>query len=248
MVETVTDGISSEELAKREYEMLFDPNQIRVRVRVSWRNGVCLPDAKGKCEETAVFKVLTFGDNHVFEKVTAYEMSVDRGLGRVSTYDVNEYKRLMVKRNLLSWTLDVPIERQDGWMTPECYARVSRIPAPLMEAFIEGFESRAYPTKDEEETIIKQSLVLFSKNSRGVADACEAVSAFCTLGNFWEKFGVGRGVPIQEMPYREYLMLKIVIGKENDAMRVRTAPRKPMTRIMGPGGKLMPSRGIVMED
>jgi len=89
---------------------------------------------------------------------------------------------------------------------------------------------------------------LFGRNSRGVVDACEAISAFCTLGNFWEKFGIGKGVPIHEMPYKEYVMLKMVINKENEASKIQNAPRKPLTRIAGPSGRPRASRGIVVED
>jgi hypothetical protein len=248
MNSTVDIGLSLEETAKREYELAFDPFKVRVRVRVSWSNGICLPDSKGSSEEEAVFKVLTFGDNHILDKVTCCERTIEGGHGKVMVYDLNEYRRLMVKRSLLSWTLDIPIERQGGWMTPECYRRVSRVPAPLMEAFLDEFESRSVITKEEEEKIVRQSLVLFGRNSRGVADACEAVSAFCTLGNFWEKFGVGKGVPIHEMPYREYLMLKIVIGKENEASRVNSAPKRPLSRIASAGGRVRASRGVVMDD
>lgn len=235
----------AEDVARREYEALFDPSKIRVKVKVSWWNGMCLPDSNGKFEEEAVFKVLTFGDNHILDKATAYEKEVDGGQGKVTVYDLNEYRRLMVKRNLLSWTLDIPIERQDGWMTPVCYGRVSKVPAPLLDAFLDGFEAKTVITKEEEEKIVRQSLVLFGKNSRGVIDACEAISAFCTLGNFWEKFGIGKGVPIQELPYKEYLMLKIVISKENEASKVSASPKKPLTRISS-GGKTRPSKGIVM--
>jgi len=152
-----------------------------------------------------------------------------------------------VKRNLLSWTLDIPIEREDGWMTAECYERVKNVPAPLMEAFLDEFESSATVSRKEEEKITRQSIVLFGRNSRGVADACEAVSMFCTLGNFWEKFGIGKRVSITDMPFREYMMLKMMVGKENEAIKPTTSPRKPLTKIAGAGGRPRASQGIVME-
>jgi hypothetical protein len=133
-------------------------------------------------------------------------------------------------------------------MTAECYEKVKLIPAPLMEAFLDEFEKRITISKDEEEKIIKQSIILFGKNSRGVVDACEAVSSFCTLGNFWEKFGIGKSIPITEMPFREYTMLKMMIGKENEMSKIGSAPRRPLTRIAGAGGKPRASQGIVVED
>ena len=243
-----TANLTAEETARREYDLVFDPSKVRVKIRVSWNGNICLPDSDGTREEEAVFGVLTFGDNHILEKATSKEFEVDGGMGRVMVYDTNEYSRLLVKRNLLSWTLDIPIEREHGWMTPKCYARVGNVPAPLLDAFVDEFQTRMSVTKEEEQKIVRQSLVLFGRNSRGVADACEAISAFCTLGNFWEKFGIGKSVPIQEMPYKEYVMLKMVINKENEAHKVQASPRKPLTRIVGPGGRPRASKGIVVED
>ena len=117
-----------------------------------------------------------------------------------------------------------------------CYGRVSLISAPLMEAFLSGFDRSTEITDEEERRIQRQCSILFSKNSRGVSDPCEAVSLFCSMENFWEKFGVGRGVPIHEMPFKEYIMLKMVIGKESEAMKHSSSPKKPLTRIAGAGG------------
>jgi len=241
--------LAPDELARREYEILCDPMVVRVRVPVSWRNDMCLPDSDSKMYEEAEFKVLTFGDNHVLDKAVSYDTDIVEN-GQVMTTttatDLNEYRRLLVRRNLLKWTLDIPIERKDGWMTPECWERVKRVPAPLMDAFLERYDASSSVSKKEEEKIMRQSAVLFGKNSRGVSDACEAISLFCTLGNFWDKFGVGRGTPIHEMPLREYIMLKIVIGRENESMRISSAPKRPLTRIAGADGRPRASRGIVM--
>lgn len=241
--------LKPEEVARREYEILCDPQVVRVKVPVSWKNGICLPDPRGTSYEEATFKVLTFGDNHTLDKAASYTVEIKENghvVNSEQTTDLNEYRRLLVRRNLLSWSLDIPIEREGGWMTPECWERVGRLPAPLLEAFIDSYDDSISVTKEEEERIMKQSAVLFGKNSRGVTDACEAISLFCTLGNFWDKFGVGRGVPIHEMPFKEYIMLKIVIGRENESMRLSSAPKKPLTRIASAGGKPRASQGIVM--
>jgi hypothetical protein len=242
-------GLTTEEYARREYEVLCDPLVVKVKVPVSWANGICLPDAKGKQYEEAQFKVLTFGDNHVIDKAVSYDKDIvenGRVMTTVTATDLNEYRKLLVRRNLLGWSLDIPIERQGGWMTDACWDRVKNVPAPLMDAFLELYDEHSSITKKEEEKIMRQSSVLFGKNSRGVSDACEAVSLFCTLGNFWDKFGVGRGTPIHELPLKEYMMLKIVISRENEASRVHSSPKRPLTRIAGPGGRPRASQGIVM--
>ena len=251
-------SLTAEQIAKNELEILRSPDEIRVRVKVSWDKGFCLPDENGEREEEAVFKTLTFGDNYAIEKACAYTMPVAKDselpdgmeMPMQTQHDIQEMRRLFVRRNLLRWTLDIPIERVDGWMTSECYAMVSRISAPLMDAFLDGFEDRTIVTKEEEETINKQSLTLFSKHSRGVADACEAIRLFCTLGNFWEKFGLDR-FDIPDLPYREYALLKMMTAKESEAMRRQSKAAKTVSNtkiIAGHGGKARPSQGIVIPE
>jgi len=233
--------------ARREYAALTEPDRVYVKVPVRWYSGFCLPVAKSDKFETAVFETLTFGTNLAIEKAVSYEVE-----GRIKgipirATDVNEYRRLIVKKNLVSWSLNIPIERENGWLTPECYQQVSKVPAPLMEAFLDEFEESISITKKDEEIITRQASVLFGKDGKGVVDACEAVSLFCVLGNYWEKFGLNREM-LPEVPLREYLLLKIMMGKEGDANRRNTAMSKPKapTRIATAGGRVRQSRGIVV--
>ena len=235
-----------EKEARRVLTSVFEPNLVRVKVKTSWNYGMCLPDSNGDEEEEAVFSVLTFGDNYAIDKAVTKEVDIENGRSKVSISDLNEYKRLLVKRSLLSWTLDIPIERDGyGWMTPESYARVSSIPAPLLNAFVGGMEESVEITDDEEAMVNRQCAILFSKTGRGVADACEAVNLFCTLGNYWEKFGIDKNkLPL--IPYREFLMLKLMISKEGEANRVQTKHKPSSTRIAGAGGRTRPSKGVTM--
>jgi hypothetical protein len=235
--------------AKQNIGKIYYPDKITVRIPISWRNGLCLPDKTGIQEETAIFHTLTFGDNFAIDHAASYEISVGGGRAFVSATEFNEYRRLLVRRNLLSWTLDIPIEREDGWITDKSWQRVSNIPGPLMDAFIDGVEEQTNLTAKEAERIDKESISLFSPNGRGISDACEAVSLFCTLGNYWEKFGIDRD-KLPRMPYKEFLMLKIMIGKESEAQRRAAAPKHPIspTMIAMGGGRARPSRGIRMGD
>ena len=243
-------GLQAEQIARQECEELYDPDHVRVRVRTSWKMGFCLPDEDGDSEETAVFATMTFGDNFAIEKGTQYEVELGEKMtgGKATTHvtDIVEYKRLLVKRNLLGWSLDIPIERDEsGWMTPECYERVSSVPAPLMESFVRKFEESVEVSEEEEKRIDRQCALLYSKSGHGVADACEAVSLFCTLGNFSEKFGISRDY-LPKMSYKEFLLLKIMISKESDSSR-HNAPKGggggALSQIIGPGGRARPSRG-----
>jgi hypothetical protein len=229
-------------MAKREFELLTSPDTVRVRVPVKQSGAFWLPVEDSEEVIEAVFKAMSFGDNLVIEKACTYRIDNKQTRERRDEVDINEMRRLIVKRNLLSWTLPIPIERENDWMTEECYRRVGSVSAPLMEALLDRYEERIQVSKEDEELIHRQSAILFSKNSRGVADACEAVSLFCTLGNYWEKFGLDR-FTILNLPYREYLMLKMMIGKEGDAHRATSHAKPSGSKIvMGHRGRPMPSR------
>lgn len=239
---------TAEQNARKNCAELYDPNRVMVRVRTSRRYGCCLPDEGGNEEHVAIFATMTFGDNYAIDKAITYEVEVGEAFGtgrkiKAHVTDINEYKRLVVKKNLLSWSLDVPIERDpSGWMTPESYARVSSVPGPLMEAFVRKYEESVEVSDEEEERISRQCAVLFSKTSHGVSDACEAVSRFCTLGNFSEKFGINREA-LPRMPYKEFLLLKIMIAKESDSLK-SSQPKTSPSSVIGAGGRAKPSRGI----
>lgn len=232
--------------ARQKCADLYDPDRVTVRVNTSCRLGFCLPDKDGDKEHTAVFSTMTFGDNYAIEQATSYEVEIGEQFGsgrKIMSHvsDINEFKRLIVKKNLLSWSLDIPIERdQSGWMTPNSYARVSSVPAPLLEAFVDGFEESMEVSSEEEEKISRQCATLFSKSGHGVTDACEAISRFCTLGNFSEKFGINRDL-LPKMPYKEFLLLKIVIAKESDALRVQQ-PKSSSSSAVQSGRR--PSRSV----
>jgi hypothetical protein len=236
--------LNAEEMAKREFELLTSPDTIRVRVPVRQFGSFWLPAESSKEEVEAIFKAMSFGDNLVIEKACTYRIDNQQTRERRDEVDINEMRRLIVKRNLLSWSLPIQIDRENGWMTAKCYQQVGKVPAPLLEALLDKYEERIQVSREDEELIHRQSAVLFSKNSRGVADACEAISLFCTLGNYWEKFGLDR-FTILNLPYREYLMLKLMIGKEGEAHRTVSSSRAPSSRIaMGHGGRTRPSRAI----
>jgi hypothetical protein len=187
--------------------------------------------------------VFTFGDNYAVERATAESIPVGNGTQSLVISEPNEYRRLMLKKNLVAWSLPIPIERAGGWITSECYEHIGNVCGPLLDALLDKFYVTTTLTEEEEFIMDRQSANLFSENSRGVANACEAVSLFCTLGSFNEKFGINREM-LPVLPFREYLMLKVMGRKEGEAARQRSSPRKTSTtRVMGPGGKTRPSRG-----
>jgi len=238
--------ITAEETARREWDSIQSPDKVDVRVNARWLGNIFLPCGEGEQaseEVRATFGAFTFGDNFVIEKATMKVIHVGDREGEVITQEPNEFRRLMVKKSLLEWSLPILIERDNGWMTSECYQRVGSVAGPLMDALLNEFHKSTIVTEEEERLIDRQCAILFSEHSRGVANACEAVSMFCTLGSFWEKFGINRD-NIPAVPLREYIMLKAMMRKEGEALKSKARPKNTGgTRIAGAGGKTRPSAG-----
>ena len=236
-------SITAERIARRELLLLEAPDKIPVTIKMRDVGGIRVPSEEGDIEESAVFKVWTYSDNHIIEAACQYRTKRQDGKWEDHA-DVNEMRRLMLKRSLLSWSLDVPIERENGWMTPDCYKRVGNVFAPVLEAFLWEFEKSFIVTEDEETLINRQCAILFSQNSGGVNNACEAVSMFCTYGNFNEKFGIDRE-HLPQIPFKEYQMLRMVMGKEGAAAK-RNRGRKDHhsnTRVAMGSKNIRASRG-----
>jgi len=233
---------TAEDIAREAWDKVRNPNEVVVRVPVVWVGNLCLPRENGDGEVSAVFSTFTFGDNYAVEKATAQKIQMGDRKQFIMVPEPNEYRRLMVKKNLLSWSLPIPIERENGWITPECYKRVGSVFGPLLDALVDEFYYTTIITDDEEAIMERQSAILFSENSRGVANACEAVNMFCTLGSFWEKFGLNKGeLPV--VPFKEYMMLKVMARKEGDSMRQRMRTSKGSPTKIASGGRTRPSRG-----
>jgi hypothetical protein len=205
-----------------------------------------VPDKNGEEEVWALFRRLTCGDYWEIEQKTL--MCVGEGREELRYIDNETTKKMMIQRLLIDWNLDIALEFDDetGCLTEACYERVKKVSAPLMNALLAEYEKTNEPNEEDEAKIDRQSATLFGKDTRGVSNPCETVSLFCTLGNFWEKFGLNR-FDLRKLPYREFIMLRIMMQKEAEHMRVqmRSRPRSE-TKIAGAGGRTRPSRGIVV--
>jgi len=239
-------SLTPEELERRESAARMDSDKVDVRVGVIIWNGMVMPVADEIAErfEKAVFKRMTVGDNEVIEKIVSYKGQRPDGKPQM-LLDVFEYKRMLLKKNLLSWTLGVPVNREDGWVTRECYKKIAGMSGTLVGALVEKYEDSMIIDDAEEALIDRQAAILFGKNSGGVADPCKAVSLYCNLERFSEKFGIGRE-ELDNMSYKDFKRLRIMSSKEAVAGRVSAAVSKtPVTKIAS-GGRTRQSRGVVV--
>lgn len=241
---------------QNEWEALC-ADYIRIAVKVSHQGTILMPDIDGKETIVAIFKKMTCEDywniEHLCKVACFDEMHEEEGGGakQLAYTDYQEVKMLLLKRMLVYISIIDLKMSKNGEMTPHSFERVINLPSPLINAMLEEYETSMNIGADDLETIEKQARILFAKDSRGVENACEAVTLFCNLGNFWEKFGINR-FDMKNMPYREYLMLKFMIGKESEGLQRSRAANSSKNKI-GKGrvsiaGKTMPSRGIVVPD
>lgn len=234
-------SLEAEKTAKQEDE-LFSSGVISIPINVSWKDGICMPDSNGEFTETAYFNTITFGDHFIFDKACRYLEKVGKNHNEY-VVDYNEMRRLSLKKNLVDWTLPIPIEREKGWLTSECYKRVCNVSAPLIESFIKGLWNTIEIDEEEEKNIGKQATILFRENSKGVSNACEAVKLYCAYGGFSEKFNFSQQ-DIYNLPFRDYIRLKMMMDHENESLqRQKNKSEKSNTRVAGPGGKTRPSEG-----
>ena len=162
--------------------------------------------------------------------------------------DSEEFKKLILKYQVLDCNLDIKLEFTNNILTDESWEKLLELPAPLIDAFVEKYQETYLIDDDEAKKIERQSAILFSPNSRGVDDACEAITLFCVLGNFWEKFGINR-FDLKKLSYKEYVQLRAVLSREIDRTKAQQnrQKNKAKTRIAGPGGRTRPSQGITIE-
>ena len=246
MYSNTTDSLDE---IQREFSLLFTPEFVTVRVKVQWLNDIlCVPSVSGEEVVEAEFTPMTCGIYWEIEKESEYIVEYQKS--EIPENDRQTMRTLYLQRGLKKWSLPVPLEFNDiGHLTEECMARVTSLPAPLITAILAKYEETMYIDSEEEVEISKQAARLFRKNSQGVENACEAVSLYCTLGNFWDKFGLNR-FQLREIPYRDFMRLRLMVSKEHKAHA--TEPRGSQgtgsnTRV-STGGRTRPSRAIVQPD
>lgn len=236
---------------KGEWELLMSSDTIDVSVNAKWIDSICIPAKDGDVKITATFRTMTCEEYWEIER----ECTTIRQTEHEEIKDVGyqEMRKLCLQRMLVNWSLDTPLEFNDktGWLTNECFSKVLKMPAPLISILLSRYEDSFTIYDEEAEKIEKQGMALFRPTSKGVENACRAITLFCALSNFWEKFGLNRN-DMKNLSYREYVMLRLVVAKETEALAAVHGREKghqragKYTKVVGPGGKIRESRGTVI--
>jgi len=236
----------NEEEIRQEYELIAQDDEVLVEVKARKHGSTYLPDKGGEFVMWARFRRMQVEDMWMIERFTERTEYVDKH--PVVDHDNEETKRQLLRFQLLDWSMDIPLEFDEaGRLSERCWRVVMKQPAPLIDAFITKYQQTYWVTVDDEKDIQRQCSILFGKNSRGVDNACEAVTLYCVLSSMWDKFGIN-WFDIKKLPYKQYVMLRMVVAQEIDARKAQmnASKRQNATRIAGRGGRTRPSRGVTI--
>lgn len=229
---------------QHEWEAFIeDTVEIRQKI-IRITDSIVIPDEESNEVAIFTFKKMTCEDHWSIEKES--QKFYFRGKDELKMTDYQEFKKQIITRLLINTSL-FELKTKKGRLTKESSKRVLSLPAPLLQAVLYKYEKTVHMTEDEEDELEKQAAILFGKNSRGVENPCEAVSLYCNLGNFWEKFGINRK-DIKDLPYKEYVQLKIMAAKENQTITAARNTNSNKPRNISMNGRLQKSRGIIVPD
>ena len=207
---------------------------IHVECPIDWDGIIPIVRDGGKDKIEASFKTPSLSDFQSIEKMAKGEAESDPDV----------FRKWAFRRCLVDWSLDVPVERAGDWLSGACFKRILGLHAAIIDFLAINFERKCfYLSKDEEETLVKQSAMLFSPNGRGVSDACEGITMFCNLGNMWDKFGFTDS-SMGDMKFVDYMRLKFIMAKEGEFSKTtgRISQASHPTMISGANGRTVPSR------
>lgn len=213
----------------REWRALMAPKSVCISIPAVFHNGVCLPCPEGLGTVQAKFSRASCEEYWGLESELTIRVELGGGRDVTSYVDIYELRRQFVRRFLRSWNLDVVLsfDNETGWLTDECFEEVCSLSGPLMMSLAAKYETDIFPDEGDQLEIEKQCAMLFSEHSSGVAEPCETIALYCVSSNFWDKFGLNRK-DLRELPYREFLRLRMMVHRENSVMsaKMRSAKKK----------------------
>jgi len=233
---------------EQEWNLLVGSDEVHVEVLASRFGGLLLPDPYGEEKISVRFKAMTLEDNENISKLSMRSHWDPNSREMIESVDVNYMRYYMIRRLLLWWDLPIEIERENDWLTDDCFNEIVSLPAPLINSILNKYEDKISVSDDEEKKMQKQAILLFSPNGNGVRNSCEGVTLFCSYSNFWEKFGLNK-FDLKKIPYREYVMLRLMISHESEAQKRRaksSESKTPISNVVGRGGKIGKSTGTVI--
>ena len=178
----------------------------------------------------AVFDRMNHDMWSYFEKNILDVIQGDNEKDISTVYNFMKMRAFIVRWLLKKWSLPIELNKMNnGELTDDCFKRVMKVHPRIMGNLISCMEEHIFIQEKEKETILKQASLLFMPNSPGVTNAHEAISLYCSLSSFWDKFGLNY-FDLQKLPENVLAQLKMVINAEGD---VRTQQQKKSNHKRG---------------
>lgn len=146
------------------------------------------------------------------------------------SYNFTKLNGYILQYVIKDWTLPIELIFDNEILTDECFEKVLTIHPNILRILIEKFEQTLFLTEADKDVIIKQSRILF-KDGGGVEGPHEAISLYCDLTSFWDKFGLNY-FDLQKLPYETYLKLKTVLQHETTFRNIE-ANKQPTAKLSG---------------
>lgn len=218
--------------------LFSDDDYVTIRLPCRTVQGFLMPHEHGQEVVEAVFRRMTVGLHSMILSLCKRQIVQDIGQGveKMLTTDIDdeEYNTLVLRYALYAWTL-CPLHHEDQCLTDESFAQVCRHPSPVVRGLTRHYHETYIMTQDEIKELKQQAMILFGKNSKGVAHPCDAVSFYCMLTVAWEKFGLNY-FDLKKLPQRQYMMLRLMIEQETERHRAeaRSEQNRGRSKIVGP--------------
>ncbi len=178
------------------------------------------------------FKKLTYEYWKFIESEMIEKHKVKLMFGRediISSYNFTKMSKHILQYVLKEWSLPIELVfNENGVIEDECYEKIMAIHPNILKYFIESFETSLFLSADDKDKMIRQSRSLF-KDGNAVSSPHEAISAYCDLTAFWDKFGLNY-YDLKNLPYELYLRLKTISQHE---MTFKNIENKPAPKLSG---------------
>jgi hypothetical protein len=197
-------------------------------------------------EEKAIFKVLTYGDYDAVSRASeVIEVRPDGSL-----YDAGnpfEFDRNMLYRCLISTTMiDGKLKREGGWLNKDSRELVVKLPGPIVRFIVDQYRLSYAILEQEDKALTIQSHMLFSARGQ-VSDPLPAISKFCNMSAFAEKFNMSMH-NVEQMSFSDFIRLRKVMDAEADAARRKAKPNNGATSSASFGGQKSRGKATVIPD
>lgn len=178
-----------------------------------------------ECEVPKVFMVQTPNTQHIWFQFYTFShlywrimesKCIDTIKGN-NFYNFNSIKEFMLDYLLCGTNIpNILIQRKsDGTLTEKSSKSVNCIHPRILRALLDSIDIFPHKmTTKQEKELEKQCAILFGQGN-SVSNPHEWIVIYCNLISFWEKFGLNY-YDIMKLPNETYLMLKKIMGLEND--------------------------------